>query len=68
MKAYSKQAYEKGLRFTTRFDPSIPDKLLGDVKRVRQALLNILVNAIKFTDSGRVEFSMDMVSESSKNC
>lgn len=66
VKVYSKQAYEKGLRFTTRFDPSIPDKLLGDVKRVRQSLLNIIVNAIKFTDSGRVEFSMDMVNESSK--
>jgi len=66
VQVYSKQAFEKGLRFTTRFDPSIPDKLLGDVKRVRQVLLNILVNAIKFTDSGRVEFSMDVVSESSK--
>lgn len=66
VQVYSKQAFEKGLRFTTRFDPSIPDKLLGDVKRVRQTLLNILVNAIKFTDSGRVEFSMDVVKESSK--
>ena len=66
VQVYSKQAYEKGLRFTTRFDPSVPDKLLGDVKRLRQVLLNILVNAIKFTDSGRVEFSMDVVNESSK--
>lgn len=66
VKVYSKHAHEKGLRFTTRFDPSIPDKLLGDVKRLRQALLNIITNAIKFTDSGRVEFSMDVVNESSK--
>ena len=64
---YSKQAYEKGLRFTTRFEPSIPDKLLGDVKRLRQILLNIIGNAIKFTDSGRVEFSMDILQESSKS-
>lgn len=63
---YSKQAYEKGLRFSTRFDPGIPDKLLGDVKRLRQILLNIIGNAIKYTDSGRVEFSMDILHESSK--
>ena len=65
VKVYSKQAYEKGLRFTTRFDPSIPDKLLGDVKRLRQAVINILGNAVKFTDSGRVEFGMDVVKETS---
>ncbi len=60
---YSKQAHEKGLRFTTRFDPSIPDKLLGDVKRLRQALINILGNAVKYTDSGRVEFNLDVTKE-----
>ncbi len=48
---------EKGLSFTSHFDPSIPEHMLGDHRRLSQILNNLLNNAIKFTEKGRVEFS-----------
>lgn len=50
------QARQKGLEIHTEFDPDIPVAVVGDQKRLRQILLNLLNNAVKFTDSGDVWF------------
>ncbi len=48
------KAKEKNLVFTTDVDETLPDRLYGDVVRVRQVITNILNNAVKYTDSGSV--------------
>ena len=52
------RAGEKGLFFTTDIDPSLPDALFGDVTRIRQILVNILGNAVKYTEKGSVHFKV----------
>ncbi len=47
-------AREKSLRFERNIDPTIPSTLLGDGGRLRQILLNLLGNAVKFTSKGCV--------------
>jgi len=48
-------AEQKGLQFTIDVGPDVPDDLIGDPLRLRQVLLNLLNNAIKFTTSGTIE-------------
>ncbi|MDR2604885.1 MAG: transporter substrate-binding domain-containing protein, partial [Desulfovibrio sp.] len=49
---------DKPVDFTTRIDAGLPDKLRGDINRVRQILLNLLGNAVKYTRRGSVTFSV----------
>ncbi|MDR3335921.1 MAG: response regulator [Treponema sp.] len=58
---------EKHVRFITNIDCSIPNSMTGDVVRIRQVLLNILSNAAKFTQEGRVVLSVSSEPEAPKN-
>ncbi len=52
---------EKPIEFRCVFDPSIPPYLYGDKVRVKQLVLNILTNAIKYTKQGFIEFKVSSI-------
>ena len=52
------QANEKGLEFIYQETTKLPDRVMGDEKRIRQILINLLSNAIKFTHQGSVVLSV----------
>jgi len=54
------RAAAKGLSFQTRIDPQLPDNALGDGRKLRQIIENLLNNAIKFTHSGTVSLAARM--------
>ena len=45
-------ASEKGLKFRCVTEPGVPEEITGDERRIRQILINLLNNAVKFTSSG----------------
>lgn len=51
---FAGRARDKGLRFELRVDKEIPDRFLGDVGRFKQLFINLLTNALKFTEQGFV--------------
>jgi signal transduction histidine kinase/ActR/RegA family two-component response regulator len=56
-------ASEKGLRLEVRLDPRLPEAVLGDAGRIRQVLVNLLGNAVKFTHSGWVRLEIEPEAE-----
>ncbi|MHB8901069.1 MAG: PAS domain S-box protein, partial [Thermoguttaceae bacterium] len=54
IRSLAPKAFEKGLELVCDVEPNVPDRLVGDVFRVRQILTNLVTNAVKFTDQGEV--------------
>src|SRR6185295_6776977 len=59
-KVLALRASEKGLELACHIAADAPDQLLGDAGRLRQVLLNVLGNAVKFTDTGEVVLHVDV--------
>ena len=55
------QAHKKGISVMTYVDPAIPPRLMGDELRLRQVLVNLAGNAVKFTETGGVALVVDLV-------
>ena len=55
------RAMAKGLRSAAAIDPALPALAVGDSVRLRAALENLIDNAVKFTDSGRVGFEVSVL-------
>ena len=68
----SPRAREKSLRLSVFIDPALPEFIRGDGTRLRQIFLNLLGNAVKFTEAGEVSLSLEPASpkplETPKEC
>jgi two-component system, sensor histidine kinase and response regulator len=63
MKALAVRAHQKGLELAYDADPEVPSQLLGDPGRLRQILVNLVGNAIKFTQHGEVLVTIERLSQ-----
>ena len=61
MKGLAFRGHSKGLELAFRVDKQIPKYLIGDAGRIRQIVVNLVGNAIKFTESGEVVLEIDCV-------
>ncbi|MDE1819525.1 MAG: response regulator [Euryarchaeota archaeon] len=51
---FSLRAHQKGLELTSYVEPGVPERIVGDPVRLRQILVNLMGNALKFTDKGHI--------------
>jgi two-component system sensor histidine kinase BarA len=52
-------SHKKNIELSLRVNPQLPDALIGDAMRIKQVLINLTINAMKFTDKGSVDIDVD---------
>jgi PAS domain S-box-containing protein len=67
LKLVASRARQKGLELVSSIAHDVPDRLRGDPTRCRQVLVNLLANAVKFTQAGEVEAGVDLVSSDAES-
>ncbi|MFZ3147902.1 MAG: response regulator, partial [Methanothrix sp.] len=60
-------AHEKGLELVCMIEPSVPSRLRGDPGRLRQILVNLGSNAVKFTENGKIVIAASLENEDERN-
>ncbi|HVB87618.1 MAG TPA: response regulator [Candidatus Dormibacteraeota bacterium] len=65
VKVLAMRAHQKGLELAWRVGPGIPERLKGDANRLRQILVNLVGNAVKFTASGEIVVDVEKQAEDS---
>jgi len=58
MKSFAFRAHQRGLELTCLIDPEAPHMVVGDYNRLRQIVVNLVGNAIKFTEQGEVSLEV----------
>jgi signal transduction histidine kinase/DNA-binding response OmpR family regulator len=68
LKTLSQRAHEKELELAFCTDPNIPEILVGDLGRLRQVVINLVGNAVKFTERGEVVLRVSLLDSSAGVC
>lgn len=67
LQLFKAKAEEKNLELNLHAEPNVPDNIIGDPFRLRQVISNLLDNAIKFTEEGKIELLVKLIEEYSGN-
>jgi two-component system sensor histidine kinase/response regulator len=63
VRALALRAHEKGLEVICDVLPEVPEYVVGDITRIRQVMVNLMGNAVKFTQQGEVELEVTLQSQ-----